>query len=335
MTTVENADLSSIPSCLKQLQYYLDEAKYSEAAKLCHKCLKEWPGENTFYRVKVFCEIQLSRWHSCLQTIGWLHGYRTHPAVSDKPRKRRETHLNHCDDEMRKGQEALEKIRNAAKAHYANDNCLWFHFEQSYCYYKLGKYDLGLKALSMCTESVPPRELIKSQDEYPLDATTFPDTKSTLLKAQLCLRLGHFKEASEIYASLKLKGAESLLQVNRLSVDISLASRSPKDQRQQLLETVNRKIDDHMDRAKSDDPYELYFNYACACVLSNDVLKAQDYLDVANEMLENELKSEEYDPDEQVEFANIFAFRAFLNSKRGNEELARSINKKLLETFMK
>lgn len=55
------------------------------------------------------------------------------------------------------------------------------------------------------------------------------------------------------------------------------------------------------------------------------------------EMLEGELKQEgvDLDPEDQVEFANIFAFRAYLNFKRGNFELAKSINTNLIKTFDK
>eukprot|EP00375_Theileria_parva_P003032 XP_765713.1 hypothetical protein [Theileria parva strain Muguga] len=339
MTILDNVDLSSVQSCLKQLQALLDEARYSEAAKFCHKCLKKWPGENSFYRVKAFCEIQLSRWHSCLQTIGWLHGFRPHPAATTS----RKSDKNNSDD-------VKESLKEAVKTHYNNDLCCWLHFEQSYCYYKLGKYKPGLKTLLLCFNNLPPQDLLKSthkhgsvnqvnkanEDELyektDMGTVNFNDKKLTLLLAQLCLRIGNFKEASDIYSKLKLKGAESLLSINRLSVDLSLSSQHSKGN--ELLNSLAKKIDDHILNERH-DPYELYFNYACAFVLLDDVTRAQDYLDIANEMLEGELKQEgvDLDPEDQVEFANIFAFRAYLNFKRGNFELAKSINTNLIKTF--
>ncbi|XP_954531.1 uncharacterized protein TA19310 [Theileria annulata] len=337
MLILDNVDLTSVQSCLKQLQPLLDEARYSEASKLCHKCLKKWPGENSFYRVKAFCEIQLSRWHSCLQTIGWLHGYRVHPSIANSK-------TTESDNDSVK-----ESIKEGVKIHYNNDICCWLHFEQSYCYYKLGKYKLGLKTLLMCYNNLPPQDLLKSShghgsvnqnkvneeelyEKSDLGSIIFNDKKLTLLLAQLCLRIGNFKEASDIYSKLKLKGAESLLSINRLSVDLSLSSQYSKDN--ELLTSLVKKIDDHI--VERHDPYELYFNYACAFVLLDDVIRAQDYLDIANEMLENELKQEgaDLDPEEQVEFANILAFRAYLNFKRSNFELAKSINTNLIKTFI-
>ncbi|AFZ80396.1 hypothetical protein BEWA_032490 [Theileria equi strain WA] len=328
----DSIELTSLESSLKQLNVLLDEARFAEACKLCHKCLKQWPGENVLYRVKIYCEMQLSRWHSCLQTIGWLHGFRSHPAVSDKKSKRSSTQ----DDA---NTELSENIKRAASTHLNGDNCLWFHFEQSYCYYKLGKYDLGLQVLSMCSEGLPPRDLLKTvqntQDTCKIDDKPLLDSKVTLLKAQLLLRLGHFEQARSIYNNVKIKGSQSLVSINRLSVDIALASETSGEDKEAVINDLHKSIEKYFSKPKSDDPYELYYNYACAYALSGDILKAQDYLDLADETLVNELKGENLDVDgqDQAEFANILAFRAFLHGKRGNLELGKSINTDLFNTM--
>ncbi|KAK2197167.1 bifunctional Tetratricopeptide-like helical domain superfamily/Signal recognition particle [Babesia duncani] len=323
--------LQNLDSAKNDLKTLLDGCKYSEACRHCYKAIKLWPGEHVFYRGKAYCELQLSRWHSCLETIGWLHGYIDNPSFNVESGRRLRRRKNPENKARSMSESEKEILSEATKEHYEGNECVWMHFEQGYCYYKLGKYDLGVQSLAMCADNCRTQDLInvnikKSSD---IDVSQMAP-KFQLLYAQLCMRLGKFAEARKIYSDINLKNAQELLSLNRLSVDLAIAANGEEDKANiaEFYTELNSKIESGMVES-----YEIYYNWACAMIFEKRLDDAMQYVDLAEDLLKQELEKELDGelPLGQPEFENILAQRAFLHLEFGNKELADKITRDLLD----
>lgn len=275
-----------------------------------------------------------------------------HPSLALRGNKKCPKRLRRVASAQRAGQRSdeVEVIRDAAKTHIENGECLWLHFEQAYSYYKLGKFDRALYALKLCADGMPPRELHRS-DITPLpsldgqEVTTATECQVTLdptlsekygfLLAQIYFRLGRFNRARDIY-NITQKGEEDpLVSLNALSVDLNLAADLDSDAKRNLFMDIDRHMDKRIDKGDGIS-YEFFYNWAIAKILEGDYDKAENYLDLAEERLSSELKDElgeDHTLHTEPSFVAIEATRVYLLDRRNCQDLAKKRIDGLWENF--
>ncbi|GIX65747.1 signal recognition particle 72 kDa protein [Babesia caballi] len=343
----EAAFTASAEKALRDVKQLIAEGQFAEASRMCLRAIRVHGGVNAFYRAKCYCDLQLSRWHSCLETVGWLHLFVEHPSLVEQSHQRCPKRMRLAARERRAEQHAdrLEVVRGAVGAHIVNGECMWLHFEQAYSYYKLGHFERALSALRLCGANERPCDLQRSTkgNGPSADATTAADVrlndallpKYRFLLAQVYVRLGRFASARLIYSSAQTSKEDSLVALNSLSTDLNLAADLDQTARAALFASIDRDIEA---KAGSEEAlsYEHAYNWAIAKLLEGDFASAEAHLDVSEERLYAELQNdlgESSSAGGQPEFAALGALRVFLLHQRGCGELARSRNDALMASF--
>ncbi|CDR97738.1 hypothetical protein, conserved [Babesia bigemina] len=341
----KSAYTGSADTALREVKHLIDEGQLAQASRLCHKAIRVHGGVNELYRAKCYCDIQLSLWQSCLDTVGWLHLFVEHPAVVYSGNKRCPKRLRTENRQRREEQHAdrLEAVRGAAGTHIANGECQWLHFEQAYSYYKLGDPERALIALRMCSSDERPRVLHKSNvaadsaeasdDDVHLDETLSP--KYRFLLAQVYVRLGRYSAARALYASALASKNDPLVALNSLSTDLNLVPELDDASRNSIFAAIERGITEKSGTGDSLG-YEYFYNWAIAKLLEGDFESSQGHLDVSEERLTAELQNdlgEKQTSKDQPEYAALGALRVFLLHRRGCHDLARTHSDALLDSF--
>ncbi|GBE62194.1 signal recognition particle 72 kDa protein [Babesia ovata] len=341
----KSAYTGSAETALREVKQLIDEGQLAQASRLCHKAIRVHGGVNELYRAKCYCDIQLSRWQSCLDTVGWLHLFVEHPSIGGSGNKRCPKRLRTETRQRREEQHAdrLEAVRGAAGTHIANGECQWLHFEQAYSYYKLGDPERALIALRMCSSEERPRALNKSNAgsdsaaasdaDVHLDETLSP--KYRFLLAQVYVRLGRYSAARALYTSALAANDDPLVALNALSTDLNLVPELDEASRNSIFEGIERGI---TEKAGAGDSlgYEYFYNWAIAKLLEGDFESSQEHLDVSEERLTAELQNdlgEKNASKDQPEYAALGAMRVFLLHRRGCQDLARGRSDALLDSF--
>ncbi|GFE55400.1 signal recognition particle subunit SRP72 [Babesia ovis] len=330
---------------LRDLKRLLDEGQFAEASRLCLQAIRTFVNINAFYRAKCYCDLQLRRWHSCLETVRWLHNFVEHPSIADVGNKRCPKRMRTEARELRAKEHAdlADVLREAAGQHIVNGECQWLHFEQAYCYYKLGHFEPALTALRMCASDERPRDLhgyssgpsadSATDSEVILDETLSP--KYNFLLAQVYVRLGRFEAARSIYSDAQSAIEDPLIALNSLSTNLNLVAYLDRDSKDAVFSAINRDIDDKCGQVDTLS-YEYCYNWAIAKLLEGDFPSSEKYLDLSEESLSAELRNDLGDSPairNQPEFMALDALRVFLLHKRGCDELAQNRNQLLMSTF--
>ncbi|ORM40500.1 uncharacterized protein BXIN_1921 [Babesia sp. Xinjiang] len=337
---------ASVDKALLDAKRLIAEGQFSEGSRLCLQAIRAYGNVNAFYRAKCYCDLQLRRWHSCLDTVRWLHGLVEHPSLAEVGNKRCPKRMRAESRERRAAENAdvLEVLREAPGLHIVNGECHWLHFEQAYCYYKMGHYESALTALRLCSCNERPRDLRRSSClptsesskdvEVVLDKSLSPKYK--FLLAQVYVRLGFFEYARSLYSELQGTKDDPLVSLNLLSTNLNMLSHLDDGSHSALFESINRDIDERSGRGDNLS-YEYSYNWSIAKVLENDFSTAESYLDISEERLVAELQSDfgdSFDIRSQREFFALDALRVFLLHHRGCDELASSRNASLMSRFM-
>ncbi|EDO05525.1 signal recognition particle (SRP) subunit family protein [Babesia bovis T2Bo] len=334
-----------VDQALREVKRLIDECQFAEASRLCLQAIRVHGGVNAFYRAKCYCDLQLRRWHSCLETVRWLHNYMDHPSIADVSSKRCPKRLR-TEARERRAEENVDLVnvlREAAGPHIINGECQWLHFEQAYCYYKMGHFESAFTSLRLCSSGERPFDLHKPSSASSVDSSTEANItldrslspKYNYLLAQVYVRLGRFESARDLYTAGQSSSQDPLVSLNLLSTNLHVVSSLDHDGKEAIFTAINRDIDMKVGEIDSLS-YEYTFNWSISKLLECDYSKSEMYLDLSEESLSAELKNDLGELPalrNQPEFMPLDALRVFLLHKRGNDDLARTRNEALLSTY--